>query len=460
MFIYPLKETKIEALEVKENSLKSIMDQGDFVLALVTATKPDFYKQASLIPASDKIGMPLFVMNTGQHYDDLLGHGLKEFQLDQRMGVDMKIRGDLSQKSAELMLKMKKFSEYLKKHYPEKTVLPIVHGDTHAAGVVPLAWMFATNQKCAQNEAGLRSMSPDYKNYKVIPDFINNQFNEDYWSLNRNEPFPEQYNTFIGGAACHFFFAAHELNKKHLIKEGYTEKNIPVVGNSIVDAIEWKRKEKAEESVFDLYPKLETGDWIRVDIHRRGNLLPSRFKAIMAGIKKLVDSGYKVNLIGMNAFLHAVKENNLEEELEKLKGKKNFLYTGLWPKYAHVIEFLESGKCFAEFTDSGSMQEELNEIEETLCLTCRFNTDRPETVFEAKSNLLIPPISGQFIYDFVDLVYKEDDLREKMNNGKKLYGEQVADKILKFLKEKQEHPFTWAHEAVGFEEKNRKQTFL
>ena len=52
------------------------------VLAVVTGTKPDFYKQAPLIEEALNEDLPAFVIDTGQHYDELLGHGLEEFGID------------------------------------------------------------------------------------------------------------------------------------------------------------------------------------------------------------------------------------------------------------------------------------------------------------------------------------------------------------------------------------------
>lgn len=43
------------------------------VLAIVTGTKPDFYKQAPLVIEAAKENLPVFVINTGQHFDEVLG---------------------------------------------------------------------------------------------------------------------------------------------------------------------------------------------------------------------------------------------------------------------------------------------------------------------------------------------------------------------------------------------------
>jgi len=444
-------------MTVYEDRLARQMDRGEFVLAVVTATKPDFYKQAPVVDAARERGLPCFVLHTGQHYDDVLGHGLAEYDLEDRIAVDLGIRGSLSEKTAQVHRRIDEFTDLLGE-WEDTTVLPLVHGDTHAAGIVPQAWQFATNQAVAHNEAGLRGMSPDFDFDADPADAVEAQWTGE-WSLNRAEPFPEQYDTFVGSAASHYHFAPVELNREHLENEGYPaevdgKERIPVVGNSVVDAIEQKTDADLEESIFDIYPVLEErDDWIRVDIHRRANLLPDRFKAIVEGVIGLVEAGYNVNFLELTATREALEQYGYRDRLLTLEADHdNFLFTGLWKKHAHVYEFLQSGQCLAELTDSGSMQEELNVIDEAICLTTRFNTDRPETVFDAKTNLLVPPVSGEYVTDMVEYVAENDDVREEIQSGPTLYGENVGEEIVDFLADRQEEiPFDWAHDRVGFE---------
>ena len=67
----------------------------------------------------------------------------------------------------------------------------------------------------------------------------------------------------------------------------------------------------------------------------------------------------KVVLVLLNATVAALKQYNLKFKLQSLAQQytDKFLMTPLWKEYAHVIEFLDSGRCWAEMTDSGSMQE-------------------------------------------------------------------------------------------------------
>lgn len=442
--------------------LEKETSSADFVPLIVTSTKPDFYKQAPLFSAFERRGLPSVAMHTGQHFDSLLGHGLDEFGIRERIGIDLQIRGGLSEKTAEVVSKLKVVAEFLEKNFPGKVFLPIVHGDTHAAGIVPLGWMFATNQKCAQNEAGLRAMQPSFKSKGDFKAFFENQLKEKNWSINRTEPFPEQYDTFIGGAACHYHFAPVGLNRENLAREGYPEKNAPVVGNSVVEAFRAAMKMRPTQSVFSDYPVLEDGEWMRVDIHRRENLLPGRFRAIIGALKRLVASGQKVVFIEMNANKFAIERLGLRSEIDRLKTRKNFLYTGLWREYSQVVEFLGSGHCSAELTDSGSMQEELNELKKPLCLTCRFSTDRPESVFSGRTNFLVPPISAEYLAGIVRWAVRSERVTRALSQGKRLYGKEPSRKIASFLQSRREEfPFEWAHERAGVKYRGlEKGTFL
>ena len=72
----------------------------------------------------------------------------------------MNIRGDLMEKSGDLILKFGYFGN-LKEYCPNHHILPIVHGDTLVAGMATLSWVFGLGQKVGQNEAGLQFHEPE-----------------------------------------------------------------------------------------------------------------------------------------------------------------------------------------------------------------------------------------------------------------------------------------------------------
>jgi UDP-N-acetylglucosamine 2-epimerase len=102
---------------------------------------------------------------------------------------------------------------------------------------------------------------------------------------------------------------SHHIYKNHLIREGYPEESIYLVGNSVVDSIYLKRRElKPAESIFNIYPKLEFGEWLRMDIHRRENLTPRRFESIVNALVSLIkNTEHKVVPVMLNVTKSALR---------------------------------------------------------------------------------------------------------------------------------------------------------
>ena len=470
-----------EPIKVSD-TLHSVFDKAHKdktpVLAIVTGTKPDFYKQAPLALEAVREDLPVFVIDTGQHFDEVLGFGIKEFNLQKFVGCNLQIRGDLMEKASELIIKFGFFGRYCKKHFDTESLLPLVHGDTLVAGIAPLAWVFGMGQKVGQNEAGLRSMSPEAiklinPRHRPTPSevqkFVTSQF-DGKWFMAREEPFPEQIDTWICSAGTQFFFAPTELNRDNLIREGYPEDFIHVVGNSVVDAIDIKRKEKPHQSIFSFYPQLERDYWIRIDIHRRENLTQKRFMSIIGGLVELIENtDKKVVLVMLNATVAALKQYGLEFKLQKLADQYagKFLMTPLWKEYAHVIEFLDSGRCWAEMTDSGSMQEELLYFPKVTSLTVRLNTDRPETIFNANSNLLVPPLNAGWIVSMVNEAYNsQEGLGLKLRHKKQIYGKpgHVSKSIIRIIKKEFENGdanfYPWLHQRLGLWKESQRINYM
>jgi len=295
--------------ELIENMMERARETGQWVLVFCIGTKPCFYKFWGSIQAADNTGLPYLVIDAGQHYDSRLTHGKDEFDIQNKVAIELGIRGDLALKSAELMVKMRWLGRMLRERWPDGTVVPVVLGDTILTSMIPPAWMFARGEKAIQNEAGLRSMAPEsmVSLAKLPPEeLIEKQFNGG-WKLLRNEPMPEQFDTFTSAAGSEFLFAPLELNRQHLLREGHPAENIWTIGGVVSDALALKRSRPAEPSVFEIYPKLAKGQWTRVDIHRRGNLTPHRFRAIVEGVIRLVNSGRCINFVEMNATRHALE---------------------------------------------------------------------------------------------------------------------------------------------------------
>jgi UDP-N-acetylglucosamine 2-epimerase (non-hydrolysing) len=166
----------------------------------------------------------------------------------------------------------------------------------------------------------------------------------------------------------------------------------------------------------------------------------------------------KIVLVMLNATAAALIQYDLESKLQRLAERypDKFLITPLWKEYAHVVEFLDSGHCWAEMTDSGSMQEELLYFPKVLSLTVRLNTDRPETVFDARSNILLPPVNSHWIVSMLNEAYrKPSELGQQLSKKKQLYGQpgQVSKKIINIVKKEfdsgEANFYPWLHQRLG-----------
>ena len=228
-----------------------------------------------------------------------------------------------------------------------------------------------------------------------------------------------------------------------------------MTGGVVVEALAKKMEEKPTKSIFEIYPQLASGEWIRVDIHRKENQVQERFTAIIDCMQLLLEKGHKICFIEMNTTRDSLNRYGLRSAVDAMKQFPNFLHTEVWPEYANVIEFYRSSHCLAALTDSGGVQEEMNLLGKP-CFTSRFNTDRPETVMDAHNNLLVPPIFGEFMANVVDYAVTNSEIMNTMRTAKKLYGQDVAKKFIagvqQIMNEKRS-PFGWTHEDLGYFER-------
>ena len=250
------------------------------------------------------------------------------------------------------------------------------------------------------------------------------------WKRGSQEPYPEQFNTRCSEAATGIHLAPVELDREFMMSEGFSEDRIFVVGNSVADAT-MEAMERAEmggragkAKIFERYPMLADGDFVRFCIHRRENCVSERrFRAIYDAMKGLILDGRKVLLINMNQTKMALEKFGLVQELESLaKDHKNFTLSDVWSEYGDVIAAMSKAAVCA--TDSGSMQEEMN-IMGIPCVTLRFGSDRSESAI-AGGNLIAPPVDSALIRSMIDYAWDNKEMR----SAPKLYGENVSAKCI------------------------------
>jgi UDP-N-acetylglucosamine 2-epimerase (non-hydrolysing) len=261
----------------------------------------------------------------------------------------------------------------------------------------------------------------------------------------RDEPFPEGIDTRLATVCSQLLFAPVSINRQILLKEGQSSKDIHIVGSLSADAVDLICRQPADSSVFNIYPFLKEGSWIRIDLHRRENMMATTIRNILEAVQKLARRGFRIIIIMTNALNRAIQVHDLKNEVAELLKYENVKITPIWQEYYHVIEFIRSGHCLGLYTDSGGLQEE-TQILNVPCITCRYSTDRPETVILVKNNLLVPPFSATFISQSLEYIFtNKPDLFT--NHDRLLYSTDVGKKIADILKDHSPVPSPVLHDV-------------
>ncbi len=391
---------------------------------ILIATKPDIIKQIPLYHELKARSHNVILGHTGQHYDENLSGGmLKEFGVEPDFNLN--VRGESYEVISQIIARLGFVIGEMKKL--GKVVIPYVHGDTTTAMAASNAG-FCHAFPSVHVEAGIRTLTPDYEAFgfdasrldaDALPDWRTFLMDRKNWKRGSLEPYPEQFNTRAAEAATGVHLAPVELDREFLTGEGFPEDRIFVVGNTVADATREAMDRAATSTIFETYPLLKDGNFVRFCIHRRENCLSEkRFRAIIDAMISLVEDGKKVLLISLFQTEAAIDRFGLRDDIEALAKKENFVYSPVWPLYTDVIAAM--GKAAVCATDSGSMQEEMN-VMGVPCVTLRFGSDRSESVI-AGGNIIAPPVDAAFLKQAILFAWENKEMRA----APKLYGEKVS----------------------------------
>lgn len=400
---------------------------------VMIATKPDIIKQVPLYRELKKRGHLVVLAHTGQHYSENLSGGmLEEFGVEPDLNLN--VRGDMHEIMSQIIGRLGAVIAELKKR--GKIVIPYVHGDTTTATAAANAG-YCNGFSAVHVEAGIRTLTPNYKKF-MNGELLNEKgtasvdvaawhtflTDRNNWERGSQEPYPEQFCTRSAEAGTGLHLAPVELVREFLHAEGYAPDRIQVVGNSVVDATEEALENAKHSKIFEQYPILEKGDFVRFCIHRRENCNSElRFRAIIGAMKNLLEQGRTVLLISLFQTEAAFDRYGLREELnEWVKKYPHFVYSQVWPLYTDVIAAMSKAAVCA--TDSGSMQEEMN-VMHIPCVTLRFGSDRSESAING-GNLIAPPVRADVITDMINFAWNNETLKKAPG----IYGENVSAKCV------------------------------
>lgn len=284
----------------------------------------------------------------------------------------------------------------------EKPDMILVHGDTTTTFAGALA-AFYQQINVGHVEAGLRTFDKYF-------------------------PFPEEMNRKLTGSLADLHFAPTKGSKNNLLREGISENDIYITGNTVIDAMlhtvkEDYKFENEELNKIDYVNKKV----IMITAHRRENW-GKGIENICKALNKIVEDNKDVELVYL-VHLNPVVKDVVHE---KLGGNDRIhLLSPLDTKETHNL----MNKCFMVMTDSGGLQEEAPHLGKPV-LVLRDVTERPEAVAYGTVKLVGTDVE-KIVNEANELIQNRKSY-EKMSKSVNPYGdgkasERIADAILRYF---------------------------
>jgi len=356
---------------------------------VVFGTRPEAIKMCPLVLELKKRSeIETIVCTTGQH-KEMLDQVMEVFHVTENYNLSiMEEKQTLSMITSKVLLGI---DEILKTEKPD---IMLVHGDTTTSFAASLS-AFYHQISVGHVEAGLRTY--------------------DLYS-----PFPEEFNRQAVDIVSDLYFAPTELAKKQLLREGKSEKNIIVTGNTVIDALSTtiKKEYYHEELEWAKGSKL-----ILFTAHRRENI-GQPMQNIFHALCKIVNENKNVKVI------YPIHKNpKVREIANEILGNQERI---------HMIEPLDVfdfhnfiARSYMVMTDSGGIQEEAPSLGKPV-LVLRDTTERPEGV--AAGTLKLTGTQEDTIYRIATQLLNNKEMYNKMSIASNPYGDGHASKrIVEYL---------------------------
>lgn len=312
-------------------------------VAIVLGTRPEAIKVAPLVQLlrTDpwKSHARVTLVSTGQHRELLRG-ALDAFDL--RADVDLDLMTH-AQKPGELTGRiLQRLGHLFAELSPD---IVVAQGDTTTVLAAAMG-AFLAKIPFAHVEAGLRSGSLE-------------------------EPFPEEMHRRAAAVCTKWHFAPTQASKQNLLREGFSESDIFVVGNTSIDALRSVLARPARTG-SDLLSGIDSSRrLVLVTVHRRESFGES-IRAIFRSLRSLAERFPDV------VFVYPMHPNPAVREvaIEMLRGVEQIrLVDALaYETFVHL-----QARAHLILTDSGGVQEEAPSLG-VPTLVLRNTTERPEAV--------------------------------------------------------------------------------
>lgn len=359
-------------------------------IMLIFGTRPEAIKMCPVFHQLISMGLEVKILVTGQH-KEMLYQVLNLFDINPDYDLEIMKEGqNLSELTSRLIEKMDKIVKL------EKLDYILVQGDTTSAFVGALVGYY--NQiPVGHIEAGLRT---------------GNIFS----------PFPEEANRKLIGTIAKIHFTPTIVNTKNLLSEGYLENNILEVGNTVIDALYWVKKNKVSdlEKIKEKY-NLINKKYILITMHRRENW-GQPMENTLLGIRKYLEENKELYLV-FPMHLNPIVRKSIEKILKCFERK--ILLEPL--EYLEFIAVMDGAHYI--MTDSGGVQEEAPSLGKPT-LVLRDTTERPEAIKAGTAKLI--GTESENIYKYMKLL--ETDMYLNMSRINNPYGDgNTSKKIGQYL---------------------------
>ena len=369
---------------------------------IVFGTRPEAIKMAPLVKAFLKNqNFETKVCVTGQHRE-MLDQVLEFFDIipDYDMNL-MKPGQNLYSLTADIITGLQPI---LEEYQPD---FVYVHGDTTTTMSASIT-AFYSGAKVCHVEAGLRT-------------------------FNKKAPFPEEINRTLTGHLADYHFAPTQNSFDNLVREGLSDSNILISGNTVIDAL-IQSVDRVDTIVDDEIENLKnevdfTKRILLVTGHRRENH-GQGFIRICEALKEIGESVDNIQII-YPVHLNPKVQKPVYEILSSAKNVK-LVKPLAYPAFVWLMN-----KAELVITDSGGVQEEAPSLGKPV-LVMRDTTERPEAV-EAGTVILVGTQKEKIVQETLQLLNDKEHYK-KMSKLHNPYGDgKACEHIVAFMEKKALH---------------------
>lgn len=356
----------------------------------VIGTRPEAIKMAPVILALQKEPWAnVRVLATAQHRQ-MLDQVLNFFSIEPDIDLNiMRPNQALTALTARLLLEL---DEVL---LAEKPDVVLAQRDTTTVMTVALA-CFYHRIPFGHVEAGLRT-----------------------WDM--QNPFPEEANRVIAGRLARWHFAPTESSRQNLLREGVSDADITVTGNTVIDALLMTASKELEVGIaLDATKRL-----VLVTSHRRENF-GEPFRNICRALRTLAERNTDIQI------LYPVHPNpNVKDVAHEMLSNCGNIILCEPLDYAPFVAAMK--KAYLIISDSGGVQEEAPALGKPV-LVLRDETERPEAVEMGVVKLVGP--NYERIVEEAQLLLDDATAYSAMARGVSPYGDgKGAERIVAVLRD-------------------------